>query len=56
MINVMARTDMYIKVVVDHEKEDSPQMLAAEICRQIEKVYGVRTAELTNYVTRSAEY
>jgi hypothetical protein len=48
----MARTDLYIKVVVDHEEEDSPQKLAAEVCRQIEKVYGVRIAELTNFLTR----
>ena len=48
----MARTDLYIKVVVDHEEDDSPQKLAAEVCRQIEKVYGVRAAELTNFLTR----
>ena len=51
----MPRTDLYIKVVVDHEPEDEPVRLAAEICRQIEKVYGVRTAELTNYLTRGSD-
>ncbi len=55
MINVMARTDLYIKVVIDHDEEDSPERLSAEICRGIEKVYGVRSAELTNYVTRSTD-
>jgi hypothetical protein len=48
----MPRTDLYIKVVIDHEEEDNPQKLAAEVCRQIEKVYGVRVAELTNFLTR----
>ncbi|MBC8167735.1 MAG: hypothetical protein H7Y20_17930 [Bryobacteraceae bacterium] len=48
----MARTDLYIKVVIDHEEEDRPEKVAAEICRQIEKVYGVRLAEMTNYTTR----
>jgi len=51
----MPRSDLYIKVVVDHDPEDSPQKLAAEVCRQIEKVYGVRVAELTNFVTRGAD-
>ncbi|HYO82620.1 MAG TPA: hypothetical protein VES20_14545 [Bryobacteraceae bacterium] len=51
----MARSDLYIKVVIDHEKEDKPEKLGAEICRNVEKVYGVRTAELTNYVTRTSE-
>lgn len=51
----MARSDLYIKVVIDHDREEKPERLAAEICRQIEKVYGVRDAELTNYVTRGTE-
>jgi hypothetical protein len=51
----MPRTDLYLKVVIDHEAEDEPQRLGAEICRQIEKVYGVRTAELTNYLTRGSD-
>lgn len=48
----MPRTDIFLKVVVDHDKEDSPEKLAREICRNVEKVYGVRSAEMTNYVTR----
>jgi hypothetical protein len=54
-MNVMPRTDLYFKVVVDHEEEDSPEQLGAEICRQMEKVYGVRSAEFTNFVTRPRE-
>jgi hypothetical protein len=48
----MPRTDLYLKVVIDHEPEDTPQRLASEVCRRIEEVYGVRTAELQNHVTR----
>jgi hypothetical protein len=48
----MARTDLYIKVVIDHDEDDTPQKLGDEVCRQVSKVYGVRTAELTNYLTR----
>jgi hypothetical protein len=51
----MPRTDLYLKVVADHEDEDAPEKLAAEICRQIAKVYGVRSAELSNFVTRPRE-
>lgn len=55
MVNVMARTDLYIKVVVAHDTEEKPEKLAMEICRQIQKVYGVRSAEMTNYLTRDSE-
>ena len=49
------RTDIYVKVVVDHDEQDTPEKLGAEICRQIEYVYGVRTAEMTNFITRPVE-
>lgn len=51
----MPRSDLYLKVVIDHDDDDKPERLAAEICRRIEAVYGVRTAELTNYLTRGTE-
>jgi hypothetical protein len=49
------RTDVYLKVVVDHDPPDTAQKIAAEICRQVEKVYGVRKAELSNIVSQQAE-
>ena len=51
----MARTDIYLKVVVDHDEEETPEKLAGEICRQVEKVYGVRRAELSSYVTKGKD-
>jgi hypothetical protein len=51
----MPRTDLYLKVVADHEPEDAPEQIAAEICRQIQKIYGVRIAELSSFVTRPRE-
>ena len=51
----MARSDLYIKVTVDHDEDESVDRLGAEICRQVEKVYGVRDAEMQNYVTRTRE-
>lgn len=54
-IKLMPRTDLFLKVVADHDEEDTPEKLAAEICRQIEKIYGVRSAELSNFVTRARQ-
>ncbi len=51
----MPRTDIYLKVVVDHDVEDTPEKLASEICRQIEKIYGVRRAELSSFVTKGKD-
>lgn len=48
----MKRVDLYIKVTVDLEEEESPERVAGEICRQIEKIYVVRTAELSSIVAR----
>jgi hypothetical protein len=46
----MPRTDLYLKVVLDVEPDEQPDKLAQEICRQVAKVYGVRTAEVQNMV------
>jgi len=51
----MLRTDLYLKVVIDHDEDDTPETLASEICRQIAKTYGVRSAELSNFVIRPQE-
>lgn len=48
----MKRIDLYIKVTVDLEEEEKPERVANEICRQIEKIYFVRRAELSNTVAR----
>lgn len=47
----MARTDLFLKVQIVHDERDTPEKLAAEICRQVLKVYGVRSAELSHYVS-----
>ena len=46
----MARLDIFIKVEIDTESKEPPEKLGAEICRQVAKVYGVRSAEMVNYV------
>jgi len=48
----MARTDLYVKVELDHEDEENVERLASEICRMIRRVYGVRNAEVSSIVER----
>jgi hypothetical protein len=45
----VAITNLFIKVEIEHGEKESPQKLGAEICRQIMKVYGVRSAEVSNF-------
>ena len=44
----MQRVDLFIKVEVDVEEDEKLERVAAEICRQIEKIYVVRSAELSS--------
>lgn len=48
----MLRTDVYVKVELDVDEKEKPEHVALEICRQIRKIYGVRSAEVTNMVER----
>jgi hypothetical protein len=45
----VAVTNLFIKVEVEVDEEERPEKLGAEICRQILKIYGVRSAELSNF-------
>jgi hypothetical protein len=44
----MRRTDVYLKIQLEHTEDEQPQQLAAEICRRIERLYGVRSVEISN--------
>jgi hypothetical protein len=48
----MKRMDLYIKVTVDLDEEEKPERVAGEICRQLEKIYVVRSAELSSIIAR----
>jgi hypothetical protein len=48
----MPRTDVYIKVEVQVDEKEKPERLANEICRQVRKIYGVRSAEVTHMAER----
>jgi hypothetical protein len=42
------RTNLFIKVIVEHDQKELPEKLGAELCRQLEKSYVVRKAELSS--------
>ncbi|HEX7360119.1 MAG: hypothetical protein ACRD34_10015 [Bryobacteraceae bacterium] len=46
----MQRVDLYIKVEIELDEKEKPERVAAEICRQIEKLYVVRSAEVSNSI------
>jgi hypothetical protein len=48
----MPRTDLYLKVELDVDEKEKSERVAAEICRLIRKVYGVRSAEVSNMVEK----
>ena len=45
------RTNLFIKVMVEHDSKEKPEKLGAELCRQLEKNFIVRDAELSTYAT-----
>ncbi len=45
----MSRSNLFLKVEVEHDDEETPERLGEELCRQLMKFYGVRTAELSSY-------
>ncbi|MGE5570309.1 MAG: hypothetical protein ACM3S5_14830 [Rhodospirillales bacterium] len=47
----MPRTDLFLKVEIEHDAGERPEHLAQEICRVVQKIYGVRSADLSSYVT-----
>ena len=49
---VMQRIDVYIKVEVELEDEEKLERVTNEICRQVEKMYIVRKAELSSVISR----
>jgi hypothetical protein len=51
-IGEMKRMDLYIKVEVELDETEDPDKVAAEICRVIQKLYPVRSAELSNAVAK----
>ncbi len=44
----MPRTNLFLKVEIDHEENEKPEKLGDEICRRLLKIYGVRSAEVSS--------
>jgi len=45
----MSRTNLFFKVEIEHDPEEKPERIGDEICRRLLKLYGVRSAELSNF-------
>ena len=45
----MSRTNLFFKVEVEHDPDEQPERIAAEIRRQLRNLYGVREAELSHF-------
>jgi hypothetical protein len=50
-VGAMALTNLFFKVEIEHDEEEPPEKLGGEICRQLMKFYGVRSAELSSFST-----
>ncbi len=50
----MRRIDVYLKVELDLDPKESPERVAAEICRMVNRVYGVRKAEVSSIMPRES--
>lgn len=48
----MQRFDLYVKVELELDDDETPERIAREICRQLEKLYGVRAAEVSSKIAR----
>jgi hypothetical protein len=48
----MRRTDVYLKVELVLDEKEPAERVAAEICRQVRKLHGVRQAEVSNLIER----
>ena len=51
----MGRTFLYLKIELEHGEDEKTERLAEEIRRRIEKIYGVRSAEVSSIVSSTEE-
>ena len=47
----MSRTNLFFKVEVEHDSDENPQRIGAEIQRHLKRLYGVLDVELSNITT-----
>jgi hypothetical protein len=44
----MSRTNLFLKVELEHDSDENPERIAEEIRRHVRKLYGVRDVELSS--------
>ena len=47
----MSRTNLFFKVELEHDADENPQRIGAEIARHLKRMYGVIDVELSNVTT-----
>jgi len=45
----MSRTNLFLKIEVEHDAEENPEKIGDDLCRQLQRQYGVLSAEISNY-------
>jgi hypothetical protein len=45
----MSRSNLFLKVEIEHDADERPEKLGEELCRKLMKLYGVREAELSSF-------
>jgi hypothetical protein len=55
IIRVMTSIDLYLKVEVDLGEGETTERVTQEIVRMLERLYGVRRAEVTNVIIHGEE-
>jgi len=45
----MPRTNLFLKIEIEHDSDEEPQRIGEEICRQLRKLYRVLEAELSSF-------
>jgi hypothetical protein len=45
----MSRTNLFLKIKVEHDAEENPEKIGDDLCRQLQRQYGVLSAEISNY-------
>jgi hypothetical protein len=51
----MTSIDVYLKVEVDLDEGEAQDKIQQELVKALEKVFGVRRAEVTNVITHSGD-
>jgi hypothetical protein len=48
----MSRTNLFFKVEVEHDPDESPERVGEELRLRVSKMYGVRSVELSNFTSQ----